>query len=117
MSEGIIRNWIRKLATGEHAAYYQHLLEHGEAFDQFAHKVRSVVCSSWKMRQTEGVATQTASALLRRTPASSITRASATGPGRSGIRLERGGWQGRAMSEFEGRRFGPARFLRRRKPG
>jgi hypothetical protein len=38
-SELIMKNWLTNLATGQHAAHYNYLLEHGEAFDQIARKV------------------------------------------------------------------------------
>lgn len=37
-SEEIIRKWIEGLAEGQDAAYYQHFLDNGEAFDKIARK-------------------------------------------------------------------------------
>jgi hypothetical protein len=37
-SEEVIRKWIEELADGAHAAYYQHILNNGEAFDKIARK-------------------------------------------------------------------------------
>ena len=37
-SEEIIRRWIEGLAEGKHAAYYQHILVNGEAFDKIGRK-------------------------------------------------------------------------------
>lgn len=37
-SEEIIRKWIEGLAGGQHDAYYQHILDNGEAFDKIAPK-------------------------------------------------------------------------------
>jgi hypothetical protein len=38
MSESIIRSWIEQLVSGQDAAYYQYLLDHGRAFERVARK-------------------------------------------------------------------------------